>query len=84
MKISIDRGMIVARVYYVKGFPGGIVVKNPLANAGDARNMGSILGLGRSPGVGMATCSNNSCLGNSMDKGAWWAVVHGVTKSQTM
>ena len=41
MKISIDRGMVVARVYYVKGFPGGIVVKNPLANAGDARNMGS-------------------------------------------
>ena len=52
MKILIDRGLVIACVYYVKGFSGATVVKNPPANAGDARNMGSILGLGRSPGVG--------------------------------
>ena len=52
MKISIDRGIVIACVYYVKSFSGATVVKNPPANAGDARNMGSILGLGRSPGVG--------------------------------
>ena len=52
MKILIDRGMVIACVYYLKGFSGATVVKNPPANAGDARNMGSILGLGRSPGVG--------------------------------
>ena len=52
MKISIDTGMVIACVYCAKGFSGGTVVKNPPANAGDARNMGSVLGLGRSPGVG--------------------------------
>ena len=51
------------------------MVKNMPANAGDA---GSIPGLGRSPGEG----NGNSLLGNPMDRGAWWATVHGVTESQ--
>ena len=61
------------------------VVKNPPANAGDARNVGSIpgCGLGRPPGVGNGNLIQYSCLENSMDRGAWWAIVHGVAKSQT-
>ena len=56
------------------------MVKNPPANAGDP---GSILGVGRSPGEGNGHPLQYSCLGNAMDRGAWWAIVHGVTKSQT-
>ena len=61
-------------------FPGGSVVKNPPANAGDS---GSIPGMGRSPGEGNGNPLQDSCLGNPMDRGAWWATVHGVTKSRT-
>ena len=56
-------------------------VKNPLANAGDARDMGLILGLGRSPEVGNDTPLQYSCLENSMDRGAWLATVHRVTRT---
>ena len=65
------------------GFPGGTEVKNPPANAGDTRDTGSISGLGRSPGGGNGNLIQYSCLENSMDRGAWWAIVHGVAKSQT-
>ena len=54
--------------------------KNPPANAGD---MGSFPGLGRSPGEGKGNPLQYFCLRNLMDRGAWWATVHGVTKSQT-
>ena len=64
-------------------FPGGSVVKNPPANAGDARDAGSISGSGRSPGVGTGNPLQYSCLENSMDREAWLATVHGVAKSQT-
>ena len=57
------------------------VVKNPPANAGDARDMGSILGLGRSPGEGNGSPLQYSCLENSKNRGAWWDTIHGVTKS---
>ena len=60
------------------GFPGGTVVKNSSANAGD---MSSIPGSGRFPGEGNSNPLQYSCLENSMDRGAWWAMVHGVTKS---
>ena len=56
------------------------MVKNPPANSGDAE---SIPGLGRSPGEGNGNPLQYSCLGNPMDRGAWWATVHGATKSQT-
>ena len=52
-------------------FPGSEVVKNLPVNAGDARDMGSILGSGRSPGVGNGNSLQFSCLENSMDRGAW-------------
>ena len=57
------------------------MVKNPPPNAGDVGNMGSIPGLGRCPGVGSSNPFQYSCLENPMDRGAWWATVHGVTKS---
>ena len=63
------------------GFPGGLVVKNLPANAGDA---GSTPGLGRSPGEGNGNPLQCSCLGNPMDRGAWWATVHGVVKELDM
>ena len=59
------------------------MVKNPLANAGDIRDTGSIPGSGRSPAGGNSNSLQYSCLENSMDKGAWWGTVHGVAKSQT-
>ena len=62
------------------GFPGGSAVKNPPANAGDE---GLIPGSGRSPGEGHGNPLQYSCLENPMDRGAWWAMVHGVAKSQT-
>ena len=61
-----------------------LVVKNPHANAGDIRDTGSIPGSGRSPGVGNGNPLHCSRLENPMDKGAWWAMVHRVIKSQDM
>ena len=61
------------------GFPGGLVVKNPPANAGDIR--GSIPGLGKSPGGGNGNPLQDSCLENSIDRGAWRAPAHGVAES---
>ena len=61
-----------------------VVVKNLPANAGDARDVGSIPGLGRSPGVENGNPFQYSCLESSMDRGALWVTVHGVTKSQNM
>ena len=60
------------------------MVKNPPANAGDIRDMGSIPGLGRFPGGGHGSPVQYSCLENPMDRGAWWALFHRVTKSWTL
>ena len=65
------------------GFPGGTVVKNPPANAGNEREMGSISGSGRSSGGGNSNLLQYSCLENSIDRGAWWATAHGVSESDT-
>ena len=62
------------QIKMVWGFPGGSVVRNPPANAGD---VGSI------PGGGRGIPLQYSCLENSMDRGAWWVTVHGVIKSWT-
>ena len=62
---------------YKIGFPGGSVVKNPPANAGD---MGLIPGLRRYPGEGNGNLFQYSFLGNPMDRGAWQATVHGAVK----
>ena len=69
---SLFEGLVASQV--------ALVVKNPPANAGDARDKGSISGLGRSPGVGNGNPLQYSSLENPMDRGAWWATVHGVTK----
>ena len=58
------------------------MVKNPPANAGDARDVSSIPGQGRSPEEGNGNPLQYSCLENPIDRGAWWATVHGVAKSQ--
>ena len=62
------------------GFPGGSDSKASACNAGD---LGLIPGLGRSPGEGNGNPLQYSCLENPMDGGAWWATVHGVSKSWT-
>ena len=60
-----------------------LMVKNLPANAGDIRDVGSIPGLGRSPGGGHGNPLQYSCLENPMDRGAWQATVLGVAKGQT-
>ena len=60
-----------------------LVVKNPATNAGDVGDESSVLGLGRSLGEGNGYPPQYSCLENPVDRGAWWATVHGVTKSLT-
>ena len=60
-----------------------LAVKNLTANAGDLRDVSSISESERSPGGGHGNPLQYSCLENPMDRGAWWAIVHGVTKSQT-
>ena len=59
------------------GFPGGSVVKNPPAYAGDT---GSIPGLGRSLGEGNDNPLQYSCMENPMDRGVWQSMVHGVAE----
>ena len=59
--------------------PSGSDGKESVCNVGDP---GSIPGLGRSPGEGNSNPLQYSCLKNSMDRGAWWATVHGVTKTE--
>ena len=63
-----------------KGFPGGSDGKESACNAGD---LGLIPGLGRTPGEGSGNPLQYSCLENPMDRGAWWAIVYGVTESDT-
>ena len=69
--------------YTNTGFPGGASVKNNrCANAGDIRDTGSIPGLGRSPGGGHGN-PLQYCLENPMDRGAWWAIIHGFAELDT-
>ena len=65
------------------GSPGGTVVKSLPANAEDTRDMSSVPGSGRSLGVGSRHLTQYSCLENPIDRGAWWATVHGVAESDT-
>ena len=61
-----------------------LVVKNPLANIGDAIDMGRIPGSRRSAGVRIGNPLQYFCLENPMDRGAWWATVHGVAEELDM
>ena len=60
-----------------------LVLKNPPANEGEVRDMSSIPGLGRFPGGGCGNPLQDSCLDAPMDKEAWWARIHRITKSRT-
>ena len=60
-----------------------LVVKNPPANAGDIRDVGSIPGLGRYLAEGHGNPLHYSCLENPVDRGVWWAAVYGVAQSWT-
>ena len=59
------------------------VVKSLAASAGDVRETGLIPGWGRSPGGGPGNALQHSCLGNPIDRRAWWTTVHRVAESQT-
>ena len=74
----IEIKMYIFRMY--QGFSGGSMVKNLPANVED---VGLIPGSGRSPREGNGNPLHYSCLENSMDRGAWWSTVHGVTKTGT-
>ena len=77
---GLNPGLLHCRgILYWLSHKGSPVVKNQPANFGDIRDRSSIPGLGRFPGGG----HGNSRLENPMDRGAWWATVHGVAKSQT-
>ena len=65
------------------GFPGGASGKEPACWCRDIRDLGSVPGSGRSPGGGHGNPLQYSFLANPLDRGAWRAIVHGVTKSQT-
>ena len=67
---------------YIFGFPGDKVVKNPPANAGETGDWVQYQ-LGRCPRGGNGNTLQYPCQGNPMDRGAWQATIHGVTKSQT-
>ena len=74
---------IISLLGMYMGFPGGLVVENMSANAGDIREASAIPGSRRSPGGRHGNSLQYSCLENPTDKGAWWATVHRVAKSRT-
>ena len=74
-------GHLLVTSIVVIGLPGGSDGQESTGSAGNPP--GSTPGSGKSPGEGNGYPLQYSCLENSMDRGAWWAVVHGVTKSQT-
>ena len=75
-------GRLSPKTYFSKA-KVALVVKNLPANAGNARDTGSIPGWGRAPGEGNGNPLQCSCMENSMDRGSWWTTVYGITKSQT-
>ena len=77
MSITQISSKIKYTLKVLRSFPGGSDGKASACHAGD---LGSITGLGRSPGGGNGNTLQYSCLGNPMDRGAWWATVHEVTK----
>ena len=66
-----------------RGLPDGSAGKESACNAGDTGDVGSIPGLGRSPGGGNGNPLQYSCLKNAMDRGAWWATACGIAESDT-
>ena len=93
-QVPIERALELELLKHMLSLPGiinlpprasqvSIVIKSLPANAGDTGDVGLIPGSGRSPGGGQSHPLQYSCLENPIDRGAWQAAVHGVTKSQT-
>ena len=80
---QIMLGFFLAPCYSIRVSQVALVVKNPPVNAGDARDAGLIPVSGKSPEGRHSNPCQYSCLQNLMDRGAWWAAVQRVTKSQT-
>ena len=76
-------GKCGGRVFQLRHSQVALMVKNPPINAGDIRDAGSIPGWGRFPRGGHVNPLQYSCLENPMNRGVWWATVHGVAQSQT-
>ena len=70
-----------AQIPFIPLSYNGSVGKEPACHEGDTGDVGLIPGLGRSPGEGIGNQLQHSCLGKPMDRGAWWAPVHGLSKS---
>ena len=81
--MELDMTEQLAQMIDLGRLPDGTVVKNIPATAGDTGDSGLIPGSGRSPGEGDGNPLQYSCLENRMDRGAGWATVRGVAKSQT-
>ena len=80
---ELNQGLLQCRwILYQLSYQGRPAVKNSPANAGEKRDLGSISGLGRSPGGEHSNPLQCSCLENPRERGAWWVIVHGVAKSQ--
>ena len=75
--IAYQFSRVLLKFDNAEGSLSGATINNPPANAGDARNAGSILVLGRCSGVRNGNSFQYPCLENSMDRGAWQATVHG-------
>ena len=81
---ELNCGLLRCRwILYQLSCQGRPAVKNPPANAGEKRDLGSISGSGRSPGGEHSNPLQCSCLENPRERGAWWVTVHGVAKSRT-
>ena len=80
-KSKKEETKLMLLLYLIVGFPGGSVVKNPVTNGGNVDDEGLISGSVRSPGGENGNPLQYFCLGNPMDRGAWQATVHKVTKS---
>ena len=83
MCIHTHGSLFTAATGMYMGFPGGSVVKNPPANAGDEEDVGSIPGSGRCPGGGNGNPLQYSCWEKPMDRGDWRAIVYRFSKGQT-
>ena len=89
MKVPVPRQQVSCKAtlggscFYLPGARGDTVVKNPLDNVGNARDVGSIQGVGRSPKAETGNPLQGSCLENSMDREAWWVAVYDEVKSWT-
>ena len=79
--MSLNTHFLHTHVSLFQASQVALVVKNPSANVGHIKDTSSIPGLGGSPGRGHGDPHQCSYLENPMDRGAWWATVHGVTKS---